>query len=310
MSVNRKYLAVILILAFLFLGCEKIEIPFITKKHAKEKPSSPEVHGKVVAKINNMAITQEDLDRYVENYNRQIDAWKAQYPNEDIPKKIETTREKIDILKNVLVRQRLLYQEATDRGLDRKPEIVSATEDFKTGLLISELAAQEQDKIQISQADIENYYNTNKAFLKETEERRVLEIVTRSEPDARSAYIDVLKGENFKDVAARYSVASNAQKGGDLGFIKFATDRNPTKLEDEAFTLDVGGISRIFKGEDNNYYLIKVEEKKGGRQFSLSEVKDKIKNKLETDKQKEVFDNLVGRLQRDSKIDILEDEVK
>ena len=307
MKLSKAYLAVVLMLTLSFLACDKFQSLFGKKLKIE---SVPVPTGKVIAKVNDIVITQEDLDRYVENYNKQVEALKAQYPGEEPPAKIATAQEKIDVLKSVLVRQKLLYQEALDRGLGRKPDIVSAVEDFKAGLLISELAQQEQNKISVSSQEVEDYYNKNKELLKEAEERRVRQVVTKTEADARNALIDILKGEDFKDVAKRYSIAANAADGGDLGFLKIPLDRALTKLEEQAFTVEVGNTSNIFKGEGNNYYIIKVEEKKGGKTLAFSDIKDRIRKKLEADKEKEVFDNLIGKLQRESKIEILEGEVK
>ena len=78
-------------------------------------------------------------------------------------------------------------------------------------------------------------------------------------------------------MAQIYSEDSSRDLGGDWGWIERKTLAGP--LEKVAFNLPVGRISNIieFKG---NFYLLKVEEKKGGATPSLAQVREQIEKKL------------------------------
>lgn len=305
-----KILGVIIAAVFLVTGCDSIN-KLLNKKQASSKKREYFVpEGKIIAKVNDMAISLEELDSYVKNYNKQIDDLKEMYPEEDIGiKKIETTEQKIELLKNDLVRQRLLYQEALDKGLDKKDDVKKAIGEFNMSLLVASLIKEEVESIKVTSTDIESYYNNNKNLMREAEERRVRMIMTKSESQAKAALIEVLQGTDFGEAAKKYSVDKSASNGGDLGFITPGT-KFP-QFDIAIYSLDVGGVSQVLKDPStNDYYIVKVEEKKGGKEKPLSELWDNIKAKLEQDKQKEAIDALVGKLMREAKIDIQTSEIK
>jgi parvulin-like peptidyl-prolyl isomerase len=51
------------------------------------------------------------------------------------------------------------------------------------------------------------------------------------------------------------------------------------KLKDIVNTLDVGKFSAVFKGPDG-FYIVKIDEKTGGKEKTLEEVKEGIKADL------------------------------
>ncbi len=84
-------------------------------------------------------------------------------------------------------------------------------------------------------------------------------------------------GAEFDRMAQVYSEDSTRDLGGDWGWIERKTLAGV--LEDVAFNLPVGKISGIidFSG---NYYILKVEDKRGGDTKSLAEVRPDIEKKL------------------------------
>jgi peptidyl-prolyl cis-trans isomerase SurA len=84
-------------------------------------------------------------------------------------------------------------------------------------------------------------------------------------------------GAEFDRMAQIYSEDSSRDLGGDWGWIERKTLAAP--LEKIAFNLPVGRISNIIE-YNGNYYLLKVEDKKGGTTQSLAAVRDQIEKKL------------------------------
>jgi peptidyl-prolyl cis-trans isomerase C len=285
------------------MGCEKF-IPSQTKKSTPKKETKLQlpVEGTVIAKVNNLVITLEDLNQEIERYNTLVSETRPEL-------KIDTRDKKIDYLKNELIRKLLLYQEALDRGLDSHRDVLRALEKTKQDLLVMQLIKEETEKIEVSSQEIENYYNLYKEQLKEPEERNIREIVVPTEAEARDILIQLLQGQDFATLARQYSRSPSAKEGGDLGFItkgkKFA------QFDEVAFSdaLDVGKVSNIFKGPDG-YYIIKLEAKRGGKQRSLSEMWDDIKRVLTFLKQQQKIEELVSNLSRNARIEIYEAEIK
>lgn len=288
---------------FMFLaGCDLITS--LQPKKPVKKQAGPElpVKGTVIAKVNNTPITLEEL-------NEEIDAYNAIVPPDKPEAKITTRDQKINYLKNELVRRSLLYQGALTRGLDRKEEVLKTLDKTKQELLVMELVRQEAEKIDVSSKEIEDYYNTYKEQLKEPEERQVREIVVNTEQEAKDILIQLLQGADFATLARERSKSASAKDGGDLGFI--TPGKRFSQFDAVAFsnTLDAGKISSIFKGPEG-YYILKLEGKRGGKQKSLSELWDDIKKGLTFLKQQQKIEDLITKLSRDAKIEVYEGEIK
>jgi peptidyl-prolyl cis-trans isomerase C len=286
------------------MGCDKLGAVNPAKKLEVKKPYSfTQVKGKIVAKVNNIPITLEDV-------NQEVEAFNATVPLDRPELKISNREQKINYLKNEMVRRALLYQNALDKGLDRNEEVLDALHKAKMQLLVLELIKDETEKIDVSPKEIEDYYNTYKEQLRDPEERQIREIAVSSEQDAKEILVQLLQGGDFATIAKDRSKVSTGRQGGDLGFIpkgkKFA------QFDEVAFSdsLDVGRISSIFKGPDAYYYIIKLEAKKGGKQKTLSELWDDIKRGLIFLKQQQKIEDLIGQLSREAKIEIYEGEIK
>ena len=287
------------ILSFL-LGCDKLGL---SKPKIREViTASLPVKGTVIARVNNSPITLEDLDKEIDTYNNLV-------PEDKPESKITTRDKKIDYLKNEMVRRTLLYQEAMNRGLDRKEEIVQALEKTKQEMLVMELIRKEAEKVDVSSKEIEDYYNNYKDQLKEPEERQLLEIVVTSEQDAKDILIQLLQGADFATLAKDHSKSASAKNGGDLGFIK--KGQKSAQFDAVAFSdsLDVGKMSSIFKCPDG-YYIVKLEAKRGGKQRSLADMWDDIKKGLTFLKQQKKIEDLIGKLSHDAKLEFYEGEIK
>ena len=284
-------------------GCDKLN--FLNPKKAESKKTTPivTVKGTIIAKVNNLPITLEELNKEIDIYNNNI------VPADKPELKVTTRDQKINYLKNELVRRVLLYQEALDRGLDRKEEIIQALEKTKQDLLVMELVREEAEKVDVSSKEIEDYYNTYKEELKEVEERQIREIVVPTEQEAKDILIQLLQGADFITLAKERSKSPSAKDGGDLGFIQIG--KKSAQFDGAAFsdTLEVGKVSNIFKGPEG-YYILKLEAKRGGKQRSLSEMWDDIKRGLTFLKQQQKIEDLIGKLSTKAKLEFYEGEIK
>jgi peptidyl-prolyl cis-trans isomerase C len=284
-------------------GCEQIRNMFqtsLSSSGSKGATSSggaaqggePEVMGTVLAKINNHVITLESFDEKVkglESLSPEI--------------RINTVDAKKNYL-NDLVIQELIVQEAKARGIDRKKDVKDAVAEFERGTLARQLIMDETKGVTIEPTEIEGFYAQYKKEFAAPEEVRAREIVVATEPTAKEILISLLQGSDFATVAKERSMSASASKGGDLGLIKLSEKfENFSKA---VAILEPGQVSPIFKGPDG-FYIVKIEEKKGGSVPQLTEVYDQIKNGLLQQKQAERIKELADRLKRDAKIEIKEE---
>jgi len=84
-------------------------------------------------------------------------------------------------------------------------------------------------------------------------------------------------GGEFDRIAQIYSEDSSRDLGGDWGWIERKTLAPP--LEKAAFNLPINKISNIVE-YSGNFYILKVEDKKGGTTRLLAEAREEIEKKL------------------------------
>ena len=285
-------LLLVLVLPFLLIGCDKI--PFLSDlfkpKGREPQIDFPVVEGTVLARVDNWAISLEEFNERLRNLAELAPEFK-----------IETFNDKKAFLEE-MIRQQLLVQEAKSRGLDRKGEVVEAVKEFERGVLVREIVLQITEGVNVDAKEIEDYYNQFKEAFKEPMQYRASEIVVDTEHEANQILIDLLRGADFASNARLYSKSETASKGGDLGTI----EQWPFPQFDIVIaTLEIGKVSNVFKGPEG-YYIVKLREKKGGRQRTLSEVWDEIKPGLIILKQNQTLQDLIARLRQNSKVDIYE----
>lgn len=296
-------LVIVGIVSASILGCNKFNFTGAGKKEVKVIPAPVmQVKGAVIAKVNNIPVGLEDLNDEIEAYNANVPADRPEL-------KINTKEQKVNYVKNEVIRRLLLYQNALDKGLDRNEEVKQAIEKNRQDILVVQNIKELTQNIDVSSKEVEEYYNTYKEQLKEPEERQISEIVVGSEQEAKDILIQLLQGADFSTLAKNNSKSSSAKDGGDLGFIQ--KGKKSAQFDAVAFSdsLDAGKISSIFKTPEG-YSIIKLEAQRGGKQKPLSEMWDDIKRGLAFLKQQQALDDLIGKLSREAKIEVYEGEIK
>lgn len=293
---------------FILFGCDNLN--FLNRPKKTESPAV--VRGTVIARVANIPITLEMLNREIDAYNASIDF--SNLSKEEKQKaKIESREKKIEYFKNVLLRRMVFYQAALDRGIDRREDIREILERNKATILAQEMENEITKNINVGIAEVDEAYKNVKDQLKEPEVRRIREIAVRNEADAKQALLELLQGADFAALARERSIAESAKTGGDLGFIKKGQrgERYIT-FDDVAFSpaLQQGALSSVFKGPDG-YCIIKIEAVKEGKQPTLSEVQDRLKELLLMRKSQEELDRFYSQaVGSHIKVEIYESEIK
>lgn len=131
----KKLLVLLLVLGFAIAGCAK----------------KGEQKGPYLVKINDVAITKEDLKKEIE----------ALPP---FAQKMFEGEEGTSRLLDELTKKELLYQEAKKKGLDKDAAYLKKVEDSRKLILISLLLEKEiEDKAKLSDKEVRDYYEKNKA---------------------------------------------------------------------------------------------------------------------------------------------------
>ena len=272
----KRLLAITLLLAFV-LSCSKTD----------GKSS-------YAVKINNTKITKQEIQTEISTLP-------------DAAREFYKGAEGADRLVNELVNREMLYMEAKKKGFDNTPEFRKKLEDFKKVTLIQMMLGKEMDSwAKVTDDEIKNYYENNKADMIEPTKIRLSHIVVASEKDAIKAMERLKKGEDFAKVASDMSIdAKSVKSGGDLGNFSLG-DLDPN-LENIAFRLKKGDISVPLKRKDG-IHLLRVTDRQG-KTVPFDKAKDAIRQKLTADRQKQGFEKFIEDTKKNYKIDINRDEI-
>ncbi|MCG8564405.1 MAG: SurA N-terminal domain-containing protein [Desulfobacterales bacterium] len=145
------------------------------------------------------------------------------------------------------------------------------------------------DKVAVTDAQVSDYYQQNIETYKTPEKVEARHILIRVEEDAaddaveaaRKKALDVYekaaKGEDFAELAKKYSQGPSKDSGGYLG--SFARNTMVKPFADKAFAMKAGEISKPVRTQFG-WHLIKVEARFAASVATLAEVKERIRKEL------------------------------
>jgi peptidyl-prolyl cis-trans isomerase C len=208
-----------------------------------------------------------------------------------------------------MIKDRLLELHSRDLGFLDDPEITKRIHEAKLRILSEQFfLAEVRGKVDISDEEIEVYYNDNMEDYIRPEEVKVRHILVESEEEAAAVLADLKAGKNFEDLAKEFSIdIRTKEKGGDLGFIK--RGRAIKVIEEAAFSLEPEKISDIVKSK-YGYHIVKVDEIHRQDYRSLEEVRNLIKTDLRTSKEQDRTREIISELKEKYGVKIFLDEKK
>lgn len=145
------------------------------------------------------------------------------------------------------------------------------------------------DESAVSDADISDYYENNKAKFSDNEQvkaRHILLMVDANAPQAdvektlaqiKEIAAKIHSAEDFAAMAKEYGQDGTKNTGGDLGW--FSKEQMVQEFADVAFNLPKNTLSEPVRTQFG-YHLIWVDDKKDAKQKTLAEVKDIIKHDI------------------------------
>lgn len=249
--------------------------------------------GKVLATLNGDKITLQE-------FNKELDKIPM-----NMKMLVASETGKKEYLDRLIVK-RLLLKEAAKAKLEGEKEFQERVNDFKEQLLIETLLKKKiTADTQMSEDDLKKYYEEHKEDFKKDREINTRHILVKTEEEAKQVQAKIQKGEDFIDLARKYSIDPNVrQTGGEIGFQPKGS--LIPEYENAALKLNkVGQVSGIVKTQFG-FHIIRLEGVKPPTYVPFDEVKDFIKQKNAQDKQKEVLERYIEELRKNAKITINE----
>jgi foldase protein PrsA len=170
------------------------------------------------------------------------------------------------------------------------------TEDVLLGVRMSLISDAIRDKVtkgkdQVTDQQIEDYYNKNKSQFAQPERRDLHIVLTKKQDQAQQAKAALESGESFKSVAKEYSIddASKAQ-GGKLPAV--AKGQQEKAFDEAIFNARKGEISGPVKTQFG-WYVFRVDKVTKASQQTLEQAKATIKQVLVSQNQQKALDAFV-----------------
>lgn len=154
------------------------------------------------------------------------------------------------------------------------------------------------NQIDLSDEAVREYYENNKdSFVKV----RASHILVKTEEEGKEVLERLKEGADFAELAATRSIDTQTSiKGGDLGyFTRGSMVEEYKEIEDAAFSLDIGEISGLIK-TDFGYHIVLVED----RMESFEDLKDEVVKALKYEKYQEELDRLTEEADVEVYIDL------
>jgi peptidyl-prolyl cis-trans isomerase C len=268
-----KKVLILFCLVLLFFGCAKKE------------------EGKTLATIDGEKITLEE-------FNKELERIPA-----NMKMLVLTQSGKQSFLDRYIVK-RLLMEEAKKENIEKEKEYQDRLVDIREQLVIESLLKKKvATNINPSEEELKSYYEKNKEKFKTGQEIATRQILVKTEKEAKELRGKLDKGEDFADLARRFSIDPSAKStGGDIGF--HAKGTLPPEYEAATSKLTkVGQITPPVKTQ-LGYHIIQLQGMKPPAYTPYEEVKDFIKQRIVQEQQNDVLGKYVADLKAKAKITI------
>ena len=249
--------------------------------------------------VNGVAISQNDVDTELMN------ATQGRFNQVPADKQAQFRKQ---VLQQLIAKE-LIFEDAKKTGVLKSKEFKTQFDIVKKriekDLAIQVWQKRELDKIKISNKELKNYYNKNKAEFDEKESVHARHILVKTEDEAKKikSELSSLKGDALKskfiELAKNKSTGPSGPKGGDLGY--FARGQMVPEFNDKVFSMKVGEVSEPVKTQFG-YHVIYLEDKKAKKTRPFSEVKSFIEQRLKMEKFKKVIKDKMKALQKKANI--------
>lgn len=196
-----------------------------------------------------------------------------------------------------LIRNEVVVQEAVKKGLDTTPEVTAQLEMAKAQILFGAYINDYVKNNPIPEADLKKFYEEQVKSLKSGKEYHARHILVASEAEAKTILAELKKGKKFDALAKAKSVdTQSGANGGDLGWANPAAF---VKEFGEALqSLPKGKVSAPVKTQFG-YHIIKVEDVRETKAPTFEEVKGEIQQEL----QNQTLQKLLADLRAKAKVE-------
>ncbi len=204
-----------------------------------------------------------------------------------------------------LIKQKLILREAKKENIEKDKEFQDRLAEFKNQLIMQTLLTKKLTSAgsNFSDEELQKYYDAHKEEFKKDSEIQTRQIVVKTEQEAKELQARIAKGEDFAELAKKYSLDPSAKvNGGDIGY--HGKGQLIPEYEAAAFKLTkVGQVAGPVQTRVG-FHLIKLEGVRPPQYAAFPEVKSFIKQKLMQEKQTEMVEKYIDDLRKGAKVSV------
>ncbi|MEW6418223.1 MAG: peptidyl-prolyl cis-trans isomerase [Nitrospirota bacterium] len=238
--------------------------------------------GNILAVVDGEPITEEDLKYSLQITHRREDLSSASALN-------------LSQYVQRMIDDRLITDEARRMGIDQDPEVRQSIQAYILRESVVRLHDEEiVKKVSVSEKDVLDYYKKN------YEQFTLGLIEVSSEEEAKDILKQLKIGEDFKELARKYSTHISKKDGGEIVLKRISM---PTYINGAVSNLKPGQLCDVIKIA-NKYYIIKLIDRKEAPDEELEKVRGSIEREIRKQKEKERSDEYLKCLRERAAIKI------
>ena len=250
---------------------------------------SEAVTGKVIAKVGDISVTEQEMALAQEDLQSQF----AGAP----PEKIKA------LILNALIDIKLLAAEARNAGIANEQSVKSRLAFFEARTLHNEWYLREAFQ-KISEEDVKARYDAEVANAPKEQEIRARHILVETEDEAKAIIAELEGGADFAELAKTKSTGPSGPNGGDLGY--FGKGQMVPEFEVAAFALEKGTFGKEPVKTQFGWHIIFKEDERDRQPPAFEQIKDNIRQAVA----RERYLALTKAAREKFEIEILDEELK
>jgi peptidyl-prolyl cis-trans isomerase SurA len=259
------------------------------EREEKMKKARMEVLGRL---IESRLLEEEMKKRKIEVPERDVDA-----TIQDVLKSSKLTE---NDMKKALAREGMTYSTYRQRVRDELGKMRLVSREIKSKIVIEDVVLRDY-----YQKNLEKFTDPLEVKIQQiffpVPERASQEETAAVEREARPILERARKGEDFAELARKFSKGPEAGEGGLLGYFKHR-ELMP-ELEEAGFKLRSGEISDLVRSPAG-FHILRVLERKGGEPRPFAEVQFKIREELSEAEAQKKFEQWMKELKSKAYIEI------
>ena len=223
----------------------------------------------VVARVNNVSITQDQVDQIVHSTNAP-----------------DTPALRANIKEQLIARE--LFRQAAEKDhYAIRPEVQAAIDQAKNGVVVQAYLRDQIKPVPVTDADVKAQYDRIVSTLGDNEYKPSV-IAVKDAATAQTILDQLKKGADFAQLAKQYSQGPSAAQGGALNWISFKTPIQPGNtqnwpqpLAEALVKLPQGAVSSAPVQIGDAFWILRVDQKRATQIPQFDQTKDVLRKQLE-----------------------------